>query len=421
MVRHLRRMLGPPGDAEVTDGQMLERFASRRDEEAFAELVRRHGPLVLGVCRRVLGDWHDAEDAFQATFLVLARKAGSVARPELLGNWLHGVALRVAAKARAASVRRRERERQVSDMPAVAPVESTTAGGELRSVLDEEVGRLPEKYRAPVVLCYLEGKTNDEAARLLGWPKGTVSGRLARARDLLRPRLARRGLAVVSAAVAVALAEGAAPVAVPGNLIDTTVKAAALVAAGKAAANVVSPAVAALTEGVLRAMFLNKLRIAGVILVCLALLGTGVGVLAFQRPGAPPPGGDQAAPADKKEDPPAPPGKEDDEVEKLLQARVEAADTEATRRYQEFQAGRGTLHLLLSSSVKRLEAELERTDKKDEQLAALKKHVELMRDVEKENQKRFDEGRVSPADLASSQHARIDAELRLARAKAKEK
>jgi RNA polymerase sigma factor (sigma-70 family) len=422
VVRRLRRALAPPGDDDTADARLLQRFASCRDEEAFAELVRRHGPLVLGVCRRVLRHEHDAEDAFQATFLVLARKARSIARPGLLANWLYGVALRVAAKARAAAARRRERERQVDAMPTSEP-DPGGAGHELRAVLDEEVGRLPEKYRAPVVLCYLEGRTNEEAARLLGWPLGTVFGRLARARDLLRTRLARRGLAVTAAAAAAALAESAAPAAVPGNLIDTTIKAAVLVAVGKAAADVASPSVAALTEGVLRAMFLSKLRIAGVILVCLVLLGAGVGVLARQgQEGAPPAGGQAAAPAPddkKKEEPPADKAKADDEIKALLKARADTAETVVNARYQEFVAGRGTLDILLRYSEKRLEAELEQTDKKEEQLAALKKHLELMQEIEKINQARFDAGRVSIADLAASQLARIEAELRLARAKAK--
>src|SRR5205823_3540528 len=154
----------------------------RRDEAAFAALVRRHGPMVLGVCRRVLRDAHDAEDAFQATFLLLARKAAALRQPDRLGPWLHGVAHRTALKAKAAGVRRRQRERPLDDLPA--------AGGgddllwrDLRPVLDDAIGRLPAKYRVPVVLCYLEGRTNAEAARALGCPTGTVATRLARARQ----------------------------------------------------------------------------------------------------------------------------------------------------------------------------------------------------------------------------------------------
>jgi RNA polymerase sigma factor (sigma-70 family) len=169
---------------------LVERFVQRQDEEAFAALVRRHGPLVLGVCRRVLHDWDDAQDAFQATFFVLARKAASLAKPEALGNWLYGVAFRTAVKARARAARRREYERQAGR--ATANPSSELARRDLWEALDEELSRLPEKYRAPLVRCYLEGKTNEEAARELGCPPGSMSGRLARGRELLRERLTSR-------------------------------------------------------------------------------------------------------------------------------------------------------------------------------------------------------------------------------------
>jgi len=188
-----RRRTGAVAADALTDDQLLRRFASDRDEEAFAALVRRHGPLVLAVCRLVLGGAHDADDAFQATFLVLARKAGSIRDPGLLGNWLYGVASRIARRIRSAVNRRQARERQVRRLPEF-PQSAVAEISDLRPVLDEELRRLPEKYRAAVGLCYLEGKTNEEAARLLRWPTGTVKGRLARARDLLRQRLTRRGL-----------------------------------------------------------------------------------------------------------------------------------------------------------------------------------------------------------------------------------
>jgi RNA polymerase sigma factor (sigma-70 family) len=179
---------------DLTDTQLLKRFARQKDEAAFAALVRRHGPMVLAVCRRVLHDAHDAEDAFQATFLVLVRKARFIARPELLANWLYGVAYRVAVKARANANRRSAHERRAGAMTSVGSAPERI-GSELRAVLDAELSHLPEKYRAPLVLCYLEGKTNEQAARLLGWPTGSISGRLARARELLRERLVSRGLA----------------------------------------------------------------------------------------------------------------------------------------------------------------------------------------------------------------------------------
>ncbi|WP_435018015.1 sigma-70 family RNA polymerase sigma factor [Tundrisphaera sp. TA3] len=213
--RQMRRLwaAGPAGG--LTDAQLLERFAARRDgaaEVAFEALVVRHGPMVFRVCRALLRDERDAEDAFQATFLVLARKAGRVGAGGPLGPWLHGVARRVSLKARSASARRARREGGaiLADPPASG---STSPCPDLAPTVHEELGRLPEKYRRPVVLCHLEGLTHAEAARELGWPVGTVSVRLARARDLLRHRLARRGFAPDASASALvpALLAGATP------------------------------------------------------------------------------------------------------------------------------------------------------------------------------------------------------------------
>lgn len=174
----------------LTDGELLRRFAQRHEEAAFSALLRRHGPMVLSVCRRVLRRTHDAEDAFQATFLVMVEKAQELRRPELLSNWLYGVAYRTALHARRRAARRSEREREAAAMCSDAASDREIESRELRRVLDEELHRLPQKYRAPLVLCYLEGKTNEEAARLLGWPSGSMSYRLARGRELLRGRLA---------------------------------------------------------------------------------------------------------------------------------------------------------------------------------------------------------------------------------------
>jgi RNA polymerase sigma-70 factor (ECF subfamily) len=276
LMRFLRGLAARRG-GDAADGQLLHRFATRQDEAAFAALVRRHGPLVCGACRRVLHDPNDAEDAFQATFLVLARKAGSVARPELLGNWLYGVACRTAREAKARAARRRARERQVAARSAADPA-ADVDWADLRPVLDEEIGRLPARYRVPFVLCYLQGRTNEEAARLLGCPKGTVLSRLAWARQQLRSRLTRRGLALPGALVATVLASRAAPAGVPPALVCSTVEAATLVAAGKAVAGAVPARVADLTEGVLRAMFTTRLRIAAAIVLALVLAGGGAGV-----------------------------------------------------------------------------------------------------------------------------------------------
>jgi RNA polymerase sigma factor (sigma-70 family) len=279
VLRHVRRLVGGRPAEAATDGPLLEQFVRGRDEAAFAELVGRHGPMVLAVCRRVLRHEQDAEDAFQATFLVLAKKAGSVRRPEALGCWLYEVAYHVALRARAAAARRRQEERRSDVMTQPDPM-TEAAARELRAVLDEELHRLPAKYRAPLVLCYLQSRTNEEAARQLGWTKGTVSGRLARARGLLRGRLARRGLALAPVLFVPALAEGSAAATLPAALAGATTRAAVRFAAAKtAAAAVASAPVAALTEGVLKTMFWTKLKAVTILALVLGLAGTGAGVL----------------------------------------------------------------------------------------------------------------------------------------------
>ena len=269
VVRFLRT-IGATQGGDAADGSLLRRFTAERDEAAFTALVRRHGPMVFGVCRRVLRDPHDAEDAFQATFLVLVRKAGSVGRPDLLGNWLHGVAHRTALKAKTEAAKRRAKERRAA-LPAAVDT-ADPAGGDLAAVLDEEVSRLPAKYRAPFVLCYLGGKTNEEAARLLGCPAGTVASRLAWARERLRCRLTRRGLGP-SAGM---LPAPSALTSVPPNLAGSTTKAAMLVAAGQAATGAATSAnVAVLMEGVMKAMFMTKLITAAGVLLAVSVLAAG--------------------------------------------------------------------------------------------------------------------------------------------------
>jgi RNA polymerase sigma factor (sigma-70 family) len=235
VIQHLRRIVLLPEGAGLTDKQLLEDYIGRRDEAALAALVRRHAPMVWGVCVRVLRNHHDAEDAFQATFLVFVRKAASLASKELLANWLYGVAHQTALKARATTARRKERERQVTEMPEreVAPQELWT---DLQPVLDQELSRLPAKYRSVIVLCELEGKTRKEAAQELGVPDGTVGGWLARARAMLAKKLAQRGVTLSGAALAAVLSQNAASAGVPTSVVSSTIKAATLFAAGQAAA-----------------------------------------------------------------------------------------------------------------------------------------------------------------------------------------
>jgi RNA polymerase sigma factor (sigma-70 family) len=272
VLRRLRRLAGAP-DAEATDRELLEQFVTRRDEEAFAALVGRHGPMVLGVCRRLLAHSQDAEDAFQATFLILARKAASVRDGQALAAWLHEVARHVAGRARAAAVRRRSRERQVREMTQTNPIDAV-AQAELRAVLDEELAGLPAKYRVPLVLCDLEGRTHEAAAQEIGCPPGSVSWRLSRARALLRERLVRRG--VTLGAGALLAGEGAAA-PLPPALLQTTTRAAVRFAAGCS-----SGAAAALAAATLRTLGGGTRRLLAGLL--LAVVAAGAGALLGDRP-----------------------------------------------------------------------------------------------------------------------------------------
>jgi RNA polymerase sigma factor (sigma-70 family) len=284
--RQLERVFNSGGVAGLSEGQLLDRFVTRRDDVAFEALVARHGPMVMGVCRRLLRDPNDVDDAFQATFLVLVRKAGTLRRRDLLGNWLYGVAFKVASRSRSVAVRRFATETPTEEVEALAGVyDSPEAALGPDPTLHEELTRLPEKYRAPVVLCYLEGLTHEEAANRLGWPVGTVKGRLARARDLLRSRLTRRGVTVASAAVALDLLGRDAPAALPERLVIPTVKAASQVAAGQAAAGIVSVQAAALCEGVVHAMSLRTIKMALTSAAVAGTLVTGAGAFAYQASG----------------------------------------------------------------------------------------------------------------------------------------
>jgi RNA polymerase sigma factor (sigma-70 family) len=291
VVQLLRRAVSEQAGAGLTDRQLLGCFIEHRDEAAVATLVRRHGPMVWGVCRRVLGDHHDAEDAFQATFLVLVRRAASVRPRDMVGNFLYGVAHQTALKARALRARRRARERQVAEMPEPEAVRRDDAD-ELQAVLDQELNRLPEMYRAAIVLCDLEGRTRKEAARQLGLPEGTLAGRLTRGRALLGKRLARNGAVLSVGSVAALLSQSAVSAGVPASVMSSTIRVATLLAAG-AAASAISGPVAALTEGVLKAMLLTRVKTVLGIGLALGVLLLG-SVFAYRtsaadrRPPAPP-------------------------------------------------------------------------------------------------------------------------------------
>ena len=276
----------------LADAQLLEQFAAHRDEGAFEVLVCRHGPMIFGVCRRILGNSHDAEDAFQATFLVLARKAASIARRELVAGWLYAVARQTAKKARALKARKQTHERQVAHMiePEMVPHDPWD---DRLQLFDEELSRLPDRYRLPIILCELEGKTHQEAARHLGWPIGTVSGRLSRARTILGERLSRRDRSLSGASLAALCVRGSSPASLPTSLIAATVEAAGAFVAKTFATGVISAQVTTLAEVMMRVLMLKKLAI---LVLCLTIgLGGGL-TTSFALQSSPPPAEQDRAP-----------------------------------------------------------------------------------------------------------------------------
>jgi RNA polymerase sigma factor (sigma-70 family) len=307
VLQHLLADVGPDGRG-MADGELLARFLRSRDHDAFAALVRRHAPMVWGVCRRLLHNHQDAEDAFQATFLVLVRRAADVPR-RAVANWLYGVARQTAVRLRATAAKRGRRETQVVTMP--EPTVAEVRDADQQSVLDEELSRLPHHYRGVVVLCDLEGMTRKKAARQLGIPEGSVASRLARARVLLAKRLTRRGVVLSGGAVAAVLSAGSASASAPPALVASTIKAASLLAAGRAA-GVVSARVAALAKGVSKAMFLNKLRVVVGVLMLVFLLGIGAAVSLGQQQDSP-----------KKAEPEANQGEGKEATVKAMQARLQ--------------------------------------------------------------------------------------------------
>jgi RNA polymerase sigma factor (sigma-70 family) len=277
-LQHVRMLFDAGAVGGLTDRQLLERFRAREGEAAelaFAALVERHGPMILRVCRRALRDEHNAQDAFQATFLVLVRKAGSLHTHDSIGGWLHAVACRVAACARTAQARRRAHERRAAAAAPASTRAGNDSGDDLGAVLHEEIGRLPERYRTAVVLCDLEGLTQDQAAQRLGCPSGTVRSRLARGRVRLQARLTRRGMAPAGGALATVLAAEVASAAVPAELVTATVRAATLTGPGQTAV------VAAFTDGVLRAMFMSRLKMISAVILVIGVGVSGTAGLSF--------------------------------------------------------------------------------------------------------------------------------------------
>jgi RNA polymerase sigma factor (sigma-70 family) len=279
VMQELHRLLGRKNESSLTDAQLLANFVTRRDELSFEVLVWRHGTMVFDLCRRILRDTHAAEDAFQATFLVCARKAGSIGRQEAVGSWLYKTAYRIALRNQAKAAKRSAREEPADDYPARQSSDETL-WGDLRPVLDQEIARLPERFRVPVLLCLLEGRTTEEAAAQLECPQGTIKSRLARGRERLQARLVRRGVALSAGGLTTTLSQNAEALSAP--LVSSTVKAALPFAAGKAAAGLVSGSVATLAEGMLRSLSLTKLKITAAAILALAVLTTTAGSVAHR-------------------------------------------------------------------------------------------------------------------------------------------
>jgi RNA polymerase sigma factor (sigma-70 family) len=272
VLRELRCAVWSHGAAELSDVQLLQCFVNDREDAAFAALVKRHGPLVWGVCRRILQHAQDGEDAFQATFFVLARKAGSLSRPEMLSSWLYGVAYRIALRARAMSAKRVAREKMLASRPMPeTPAEADWK--ELEPLLDRELSRLPGKYQAAIVMCDVEGRSRRDAARDLGLNEGTLSSRLARGREILRKRLERHRVSLTCGGLMLALSQHAAGASVPPSLLATTIQSATLFAAGQTAVAGMSANAVFLAHGALKAIVLTKIKIVLVLAVALGLGG----------------------------------------------------------------------------------------------------------------------------------------------------
>jgi RNA polymerase sigma factor (sigma-70 family) len=419
-LRHVHTLFNVGTVGGLTDGQLLEWYTTRAGEAAelaFATLVERHGPMVLRVCRELLRDEHAAHDAFQATFLVLMRRAGSLWTRDSLGPWLYQVAVRVAKNARSAAGRRQRHERKAAAL--AARFVSETGRDDCGPVLHEELDRLPEVHRAVIVLCALEGLTQEQAARQLGWPIGTVQSRLARGRARLRTRLIRRGVAPGVALAALAPSARAVAASVPPSLADSTVRGAVPIAAAMAPATIAglySARVIALTEGVLRSMILTKLKLAAFGLLSIGLLATGVGLRAGQehanRPGGTrPPGPAQSDSSAIPARPSAAATPEEAPEEALKRRLVEIARRRLEAQQAFYRENRITIDRYLDASNELRLAEMDASKTRDDRIAASRAHRDRAREVEANERKEFEEGRSTVADVTEAEQYRLKAEL----------
>ncbi len=402
------------------DGELLARFLARRDEAAFEALVARLGPTVLGACRRMLADPHDIDDAFQATFLVLVRRGGTIRDRDRVATWTYEVAVRVARRARLDAARRLARERRAASSES-GEVDSSIDRTELRAQIDEEIARLPEHHRRAVLLCDVEGLSREEAAARLGWTPNMVRGRLDRARARLRERLSRRGLAPSDAWMTLI----GPPLAPKPLLVALTARTALSYATGRSL--IQGPAVA-LCEGVIRMMMLARWKLAATALLSACAVAGTSGIFAGQGPG----GGSGPDPAQvpavaSKPLLPAPGAKAnpDDPTarsEEVLRssaaigkARVEAARVRLEAQQAFYDEGRITIDRLIDASRMMMEAELAIAGSPEAREAPLRAHVVRLRLIKAREQAELVDGRATTADVAEAESRLLDAEFLLAR------
>lgn len=394
---YLRRRIAGVGQETSADHKLLERFVNDRDEDAFSSILERHGPLVWSVCRSILSARHDAEDAFQATFLVLARKAAAIRRRQSLRCWLHGVAFRIALRLKM----RRERQQLLPDPGSVVDTGDTfdADAAERAALLHEEIERLPEKYRKAILLYHLEDHGRDEAARLLGVSAGTLKGRLERGRKLLRERLLRRGLAgsLIPAMTTHAVGQGQVPL----PLIDATLQ--VCLRSPLPGPALVAARITELAQGAVNAMLLARIKFYGVSVGLIGVLGIGIGLSML-------PGVAAQAPNQKTAQPIV-----EDRLSDMLRKREDVVSREFEMRWKQFLAGQGTLDLVINASERWREAQLELCGSKEERLKRLEAHVERMTETAKILEARVEAGRVTAKDGLFAEYARLDAEIRLER------
>jgi RNA polymerase sigma factor (sigma-70 family) len=434
LVRHVRRIAGASDPDPIGDADLLARLSATNNQAAFAEIVQRHGPLVWTICRTNLNA-ADADDAFQATFLVLARKAKSIRKPASLACWLSGVARKTVQAMRGRQNRRRE-VALATDLPERCA--NPTESGEMREILADELSQLPEKYRLPILLCYYQGLTNEEAARRLNWPHGTVCGRLARARDMLRQGLSRRGVALSVGMLSTS------QFGQPADLIAATLRICATAPSG------LKPTVLKLAEATMHAMWISKVKLAVGTGLVLAALGTGTGwVLAPVTAQD----GKSAAPAtipiqarapaipdfskvtDKEAEEmlnkaigngikPSPLAAEqpgDDAIRELKKEMHRTAIRELNLRLQVFRAGArgGTIQALLAALRRVYDSEIALSDSNGDVIGAAKRATQLGQAILAVNWARFNFGQIAEQDLAETRYSMLAIQTKLAEAESK--